>query len=278
MNYYLEMYKSIISSINKIWNYMVSVEMNATFRIMIWVLVCVSLISLIQIVMMSNDKHDPRFGTVWFWVAISICTFGIGAIVIKCADSIMKSPRVFKRPAAHWAHLFLPTMLSVLSYFVFQTEIFHFLNGTIILPELIGLAMFVYLILENLLTTSNKSINFELPDNPNVDPLLKIIAGSLTERELALSKSTIIYKFRGDRIPVKRISPKELTRYLLLKEEEADCIYKEYLRYDGSTFRVAELENLYIPKLYDCLAGLLIWLMITTPYFSTVLTRVCNTL
>lgn len=278
MNYYLEMCKSIISSINKIWNYMTSGETNATIRGMLWVLVCVSLISMIQIIMMSNHDHDPRFGTVWFWVTISMCTFGMGAIVIKCVDSVMKSPRVYKRPATHWAHLFLPTMMSVLFYFVFQTDIIPLLNGNIILPELTGLAMFLYLILENFLTTSNKSINFELPDNHKVYRLLGLIASSAQRRERALSKAATVYEYDGEKILLKRISPKELNKYLLIKEDDADFISKEYLRYDGSTFRVAEIEGLYIPKVYDCLAGLLIWLMVTTPYFSTVLVRVCSIL
>ncbi len=278
MNYYNELFKREGTLLLDIWNYIIADETDRTIKTILLVLFTLSLISTLYIVVKHTAGHDPKFGTAGFWIAVSVCTLGLGAIVIACVFRFAEKHKNYMYPYKAEPYLFLPAWVSVVSYYILHIKQFDTVKDKLLISQLAGLSMFLLLMIANLFSNSNSAVNFLVPGKQKIDSAIKYVSADLERRKRAGMRSENVYELEGEKVCLKTIRSKELKKYLLVNEIYSDCLYKEYRKYDGSKFKVAELESMYIPKIYDCIAGLLIWMVVTTPYLSKVMEQLISIL
>ncbi len=233
MSYYRNLYHSISVEAGAFWKDLVN-NGNTALRWSVWILMGLSLVCMVRILILPFGRKDLRYGTVVFWLVFSVFTAGVGAILFVGADLLLKCPRVYKRPRRILGNVIVPAVTSYTAYVLLTSEYLQVSEkNSAAWAELTGLAVVLLTILKVLLTKNNRSY-FRFPK-----------------------------PFRSE----------ALKRYLLLEEEDGIFVWKRYLRFDDATFRLAEVQGLYLPKLYDCLAGILLWVMLTTPYLAGLFIR-----
>ncbi|MCR5502309.1 MAG: hypothetical protein K6F53_04830 [Lachnospiraceae bacterium] len=243
MDYYRRMLFTMISLLKELGSRLLSDDSDHLIRCAVLLLGSVFLFAAIRMLLIRAGGVDPRYGTVAFWIVSSAFTFGIAAIAFLLTEAFPDRPGVHRRPRQVMKYLILPSYMSVCFFYILRLTPLS--ADALVFSELIGLVTFVYLIASVILSDSEPAMYFEMDDNEKAQ---------------------------------RSIPPEELKRYLLIKESEDQFLHREYMKYDGSILRVIEIESTVFHKICDCLAGLLIWIMATTPYVPWSLERIIRAL
>lgn len=245
-------------------------------RILLGLYVYVNIVLVTRILKITNAGKDTRVGTGAFWIVLSILTGGIGGVILIAIDKVCPN-RVFKRPFHSIGYLVFPTLvtllLSVASYYQWiEIEIDYSL-------ALLGgiLSFFVeYFII--FFQKQNRRMSIVLGRPQSIQEDAWVIGNNVGIREKIQSgkDGRVTVRIRDADVPFVSISQKELDKYLLIGEYRTASLIRKYIKANGETFCVLELESLVPAKLCSSLAGLMILIGLTTPYIPIALQSVLH--
>lgn len=277
--YYVDVLKEIMTAFAHMRVF--TSKFSAGYRlpvIKLYLLLLLSIFMVYEIIKIHMTNRDTRIGTISFWLVLSILTFGLGGLVCKSIDWFTEHPRVYKRPYVHGILLFLPFAASVASYMISFSKYFEKpIDFT--LSIYIGLLTFAVQVFGILILPKNKPISIQIAEKPadlSDEKILEALTTESNYRDVIFKRVLGNSYFTRDnkQIEIKKLTAKDLEECLLIGEKRELLLKRFYAKADGTEFMVYELEGLAGAKIAESLAGLLILLTFTTPFFANYIERV----
>jgi len=219
-------------------------------------------------------NQSPNIGTVSFWNVLSLATFGIGGTLGLIINELSCRPKVYSRQNNLNLNVLLPVFTSYgLGIMSSEGWIPYSIDPSLSL--LIGIAVGLIQMIVAAVSPINKEMYVQIGSDKAYMDFAKELATNSSSRIGLYKKKDLDKPIRqyGRNISPYKLSKEQISRYLLMSEEENGVVYQKYQRPDGKIISVAEIPNLTYKGVLDSIAGIMLAIILSTPYYSMMLTK-----
>lgn len=269
MNYYLNIIKETSHSCERLLETLMDTEKALSFSITIIVFILtISIALIVRLGMISSHGQDTRICTVPFLIVTTICSFGIAGIACWILEA-RKENRINARTYHSWPYLIFPFLASFI-FALMSACSSNGMNIDIYTAIFIGMIATIAEIILISVLPDNKPIYVFLPDSyEQIKEYISLIESDSDFRKRAVKYKDSISCSSGNKEVIMKICDKQyMDKYLLIDEYRDKEVIRTYKKPNGEFFKVLALESNFLPKLADSLAGMLLMILISTPYIS----------
>ena len=227
--------------------------------------------AIINVIFLSHEGKDTNIGTAIFWVIFVVFTFGFGTVIFQIIENVTYN-RVYKRNFLKAFFIILPTAVTALATILFYDRLAFFGYGNAF-PTMVGMTYSLMQTLAVILFLNNKRICIQIPENVNEADFVNAIGNSKNVcRTLKKNKDMYLKLARTEeKIRLDILSKETMDESLLLDENQCNLLIRKYRKPTGETIKVVELGGNTVTKIYCCLAGMMLMVLVTTPYIPYVI-------
>lgn len=242
------------------------------FLIVIFGIVSLSVILLFRT---AEDRClQFRIGTVAFWTTASVATFGLAGIIYLIACHFSRHYLVYRYRVRAWPYVVGPSLCVLGAYFI-TDRYYSRIEMTPYKAIYAGFVCFFAQIVWALIKPSNRPFFIQIIQGfSDKGSLIKLDQGVREARKTLLDRQDKSDPFKTEAkktsngIRYRVFSESDLESCLLLKEDRNATLERSYQKTDGAILKVVEIESLTGDKIWNSLAGLILFVMINTPYVS----------
>lgn len=226
--------------------------------------------STINAIFLSHEGKDTNIGTAIFWVIFVVFTFGFGIAIFQIIENVTYN-RVYKRHFIKCFYILSPTVVTALVTILFYDRLAPFGYGNAF-PAMVGMTYSLLQILTVILLPNNNKICIQIPENVKESDFINAVGNSKNICRSLKKNKDVYLKVAGaeDKVHLNILSKDTMDESLLLEEDRWNLLIRKYRKPTGETLKVIELGSNTIAKVYCCLAGMMLMVLMTTPYIPYV--------
>lgn len=283
MEYYRYMFKETISAISDFCACMTRLRTeNIVYFCLIFSFVVLVLFGIVLLIMTGFCTHQLRIGTDAFWVTIIIWTMGVAIIPLLCLCKALKSNFVIRQPVRSLVYTLFPSICVIGSMLITQ-RYYTTIEMTPYLAVFVGFIGFIAEIIWSILNPQNKTFFIQVIKGFSDRSSLSNFTDAMREARASLIKIPKDINPFDRAVRTSKTGSKyrvfieaDLEDCLLLEEVRKTKLERIYKKPDGNRIKVIEIESLVSTKIWNSLAGLMLMVMLNTPYISYMIHRVIS--